>query len=241
MIMLLHALAFMSNLVSAAADGCSRDPTEIRVYAKIEPPTTNFSKSEIQLQAMRSSAEIASDPRFAELAGLTVGGISVDFEVRIANMGIGAGTVCAWPSVVTVTLSAAPAIYIAAGRSACQTEAALDHEMRHVAINTDVIARYAPIFKRRVGAMIDAIGTAGPMPEENLSKTRRRIEEKVSASIAVTADEMNEAWISAQHGLDSPAEYARLGHACPEVETRAGSTKIRPDPVSPAPRGNGQP
>ncbi len=216
--MLLHAVVLASNLVVPAADACERDPTDIRVYAKIEPPTTSFSKAPRQLQSKRSDTEIAGDPRFATVAGLTIGSIGVDFEVRIADLRLATGMVCAWPSVVTVTLSAAPDVYVVPDRGACQTKVALDHEMRHVAVYSDVINRYVPIFRHQVAAMVDAIGTVGPVPEERLSKLRHRIQDKIGASIDVVSDEMDASWISAQHAIDSQTEYDRLSHICPQVD-----------------------
>jgi len=217
--MLLHAVVIASNLViPAAADACERDPTDIRVYAKIEPPTTNFSKPSRQLQSKRSETEIAGDPRFATVAGLTVGSIGVDFEVRIADLRLASGMICAWPSVVTVTLSAAPDVYVVPDHGPCQTRVALDHEMRHVAVYSDIINRYVPIFRRRVATMVDAIGTVGPVPEERLSTLRHRIQDKIGASIDVVSDEMDANWVSAERAIDSETEYDRLSHVCPQVD-----------------------
>ena len=227
--MLLHALALASNLAVPVADVCAHDPTDIRVYAKIEPPSTSFSKSVPQLQAMRSNTEIAGDPRFATIAGLTVGGIGVEFEVRIADLRLTTGMVCAWPSVVTVTLSSSPTVYVVPDGGSCRTKVAIDHEMRHVAVYSDMINRYVPIFQRQVTTMVDAIGTIGPVPEESLSKLRHRIQEKVGAAIDVTSDEMDASRDAAQRAIDSSAEYERLGHACSQVDMTPDATRLRPD------------
>lgn len=226
--MLLHAVVLASNLIPAATDSCFRDPTEVRVYAKIDPPTTDFSKNEAQLKVMKPDGAIAGDPRFAHLAGLTVAGIEVDSEVRIANTRFSDGKVCAWPSVVTITLSTTPKVYVTADHSKCQTDAALTHEMEHVAIDKAIIDRYAPIFRRRIAVMVEAIGTVGPAPESDLSSIRHRIEEKVNAAIVVTTDQLTADRTTEQRNLDSPTEYERLGNVCPQIDLNPGSPLSRP-------------
>ena len=233
--MLLHAVVLVSNLIPTpltpvAADSCIRDPTEVRIYAKIDPPTTDFTKNEAQLKALKPDGAIAGDPRFTQITGLTVAGIEVDSEVRIANSRFSDGNVCAWPSVVTITLSTSPKVYVTADHSKCQTDAGLTHEMTHVAIDRAIIDRYTPIFRHRMSTMVEAIGTVGPVPESALSTIRHRIEEKINAAIAVATDQLTTDRTAEQRGLDSPTEYERLANVCPQIQLNPGSRLSRPEP-----------
>jgi len=218
-VLLLHALALASHFVPVAADICSRDPTDIRISVTIEPPKTDFTKSDSQLDALK--AGVAGNPRFIPISGLTLAKIAVNSEVRIANIRTGSGQTCVWPTAVVVTLSTAPEVYVVTNHGKCRTDLAIGHEMQHVAIDREIIDRYSPIFRRRITAMVDAIGTVGPVAQIDLSSVRRRIEEKINAAIAVVGDQMDAERAARQQALDSPSEYARLSLTCPQIDTRS--------------------
>jgi hypothetical protein len=213
--MLLPVLALVSPLIVAATEACAGDAAEIRVVERIASPRIDHAKTVDQLRTMALGETIAGNRRFSEIAGLTVAGIAVDTEIRIANTRLSTGDVCVWPSVVTVTLSTAPAVYVTADHGACQLAAALDHEMRHVAVDRQIIHSYAQILRKNVDDMAQAIGTAGPLPAANLPSVRRRIEEKLNAAIAVASERLNAERASEQREIDSPQEYQRLVHQCP--------------------------
>jgi len=234
MMMLLHAIVLVSNLLPAAAQTCAGEPTDIRIVEKIDPPSTDFTKSEGELERMRLAGGIASDFPFTRVAGLTVASIAVDSEIRIANTRSSTGQVCAWPSVVTITLSTHPTVYVSSQHGACHVRAATEHEMQHVAIDREMVERYVGIFRRRIGRMVDAIGIVGPAPEANLSSVRHRIEEKINAVIAITSDELTEERVARQHGLDSPTEYHRLAEACPQINVTPELNNTQPKGMRPS-------
>jgi hypothetical protein len=171
---------------------------------------------------------VASNRSFARVAGLTVASIAVDSEIRIASMGAPAGApACAWPSVVTVTLSTAPTVYVGADHGTCSREVGLGHEMQHVAIDRKVIDIYGPIFRRRLDAMVDAMNSAAPEPGLDLNSLRARIEEKINAVIAVTSESLNDDRANQHRNLDSPTEYQRLSFACPQVTVDPSASAAR--------------
>jgi hypothetical protein len=226
------ALLFAGG-AAAAAPACPGEHTEVRISKKIEEPRIDYSKRAGQLETMKFSDPIASDRSFARVAGLTVAAIAVDSEIRIAST---AATVpgeptCAWPSVVSVTLSTAPTVYVGADHGICSREVGLNHEMQHVAIDKKVIDTYGPIFRQRLDAMVDAMNTAAPETGLDIGSLRSRIEEKINAVIAVVADALNDDRSNRHRKLDSPQEYQRLAYACPQVtvdpEEAAASAHIR--------------
>ena len=230
---MLHAVLLLSSLIPASVDTCTKDPAEIRIYAKIDPPVTDLSKTEAQLDAMKTDP-IAGSPRFTHVGGLTVGSISVDSEIRIANTRFGDGQICAWPSVVTITLGTKPTVYVAVDYSKCRIEGALAHEMQHVAIDRDIINRHSADFRRQISAMVDAIGVVGPAPDTALSSIRHRIEDKINAAIAVAVDDLNDDRATRQSQLDSPAEYQRLSLLCPQIDLQPRSRLSGPKSTPPA-------
>ena len=234
MVLLLPTLVFAAKAMTAVADVCPVNHTDIRVTQKIDEPRLDFSKTAAQLKAMKFNQPV-SDLGFAETTGLTEHSIAVDSEIRIASSG-SAGSdpgapLCVWPTVVTVTLSAAPMIYIASDDGDCRHATALAHEMQHAAIDRGIIARYIPIFRSRLATMVDAMSAPAPEVALDIDARRSRIEEKINAMIAVTSEVMNADQVAQQRELDSPEEYRRRSNACPMVtfnQVQPGSGGVRP-------------
>ncbi len=215
--LMLAPLPMCWSTTATAAEGvCPSNRTEIRISQKITPPRIDETKSEAQLATMRFTESVASDRRFLQLTGLTVAGIAVDQEIRFARGGPESGPYCVWPSVVTVTLSTAPTIYIVASHGPCLMTLGLEHERRHVAVNQDIVARYATIFRGRLAAMAEAIDQ-DRAPAGDAQAARDRMEEKIGAIVSVTSDLMYADWATDQRAVDSPAEYRRISDACPQV------------------------
>jgi hypothetical protein len=221
MVLLLPTLVLAAKAVTAVADVCPANHTDIRVTQKIDQPRLDFSKSSAELKAMKFSQPV-SDLGFAEMTGLTEHSIAVDSEIRIASSGSagsesGGTPLCVWPTVVTVTLSTAPTIYIASDDGDCRHAVALAHEMRHAAVDRDIIAGYIPIFRQRLASMVDVMTAAAPEATLDIDARRSRIEEKINAMIAVTSEVMNANQVARQREVDSPEEYRRRSNACPMV------------------------
>ncbi len=211
--------------VATGATSCPLNRTEVRVAEKIAPAQIDDSKTASQLASMRFDLPIASDRRFVSLTGLTVSGITVDEEIRFARSGPDSGPFCVWPSVVTVTISAAAAIYLTADHGQCLQMLGLEHERRHVAVTQNTANRYALIFRRRVGSMASAIDEDRSSPVDDPQTLRSRMEEKVSAMVSVTSDLLYADWAADQRAVDSAAEYRRISNACLLV-TEGGSSRI---------------
>lgn len=196
---------------------CPSNSAEVRISETITPAHVDDTKDEAQLAAMRFDEPVASDRRFLQLTGLTVAGITVDQEIRFASQGPEGGPYCVWPSVVTVTLSTAPVIYLVASHGQCLMTVGLEHEKRHVAVNQDLIGRYGPVFRERVRSMMVAISQDQRAPTTDPQLLRTRIEEKVNAIIAVTSDRMYADWKADQQAIDTMEEYRRISNTCPQV------------------------
>ncbi len=221
-------LALGIHNAAASVPACPAGHTDVRISKEVEAPRVDYSKRATQLETMNFHDPVAGNRIFARVAGLTVAAIAVDSEIRIASTGSSAGEpACAWPSVVTVTLSTAPTVYVGADHGICSREVGLGHEMQHVAIDKKVIDTYGPIFRRRLDAMIDAINSAAPEPGLDINSWRARIEEKINAVISVTSDTLNDDRANQHRNLDSPGEYLRLSYACPMVTVDPATAAAR--------------
>jgi hypothetical protein len=217
-VVFLPALFLAANALATEMLSCPSNHTDVRISRKIQDPQIDYSKDVDMLETMKFRDPLASDRTFARVAALTVAAIAVDSEIRIASTTPAEGeATCAWPSVVTVTLSTAPTVYVGADHGACMRDVGLGHEMQHVAIDRKVIDTYGPIFRRQVGAMVEAMNAQAPPQGLDVQTMRDRIEEKINAIIAVTSDSLNTDRAAQHRTLDSPQEYRRLSMACPQV------------------------
>jgi hypothetical protein len=227
-VLLLPMLALGGSAEAAEGMTCPVNHTDVRIERKIEEPRIDYSKRDTQLETMKFKDSVASDRGFAHVAGLTVASIAVDSEIRIASTGNATGEpTCAWPTVVTVTFSTAPTVYVGADHGTCLREVGLGHEMQHVTIDRNVIDFYSPIFRRQIGAMIDAMNSTKPSPGLDVQSWRQRIEEKINAVISVESDALNSNRAARHRILDSPEEYWRLSQACPQVTVDPSSAAAR--------------
>ncbi|MDB5395894.1 MAG: hypothetical protein JWM91_3400 [Rhodospirillales bacterium] len=224
MMMLVPAVLVASNLIQVSAAVCPASHTEVRVSQDIKAPRIDNTKTTEQLKAMKISDVLTADLKFAETTGLTAATIAVDSEIRTKSSGPEKGPICIWPSVISVKLSTAPSIYVDASHGTCRQNVAMEHEMEHVAIDRNLIDRYVPIFRIRVTAMADAIGSVPVASYDSSSMVRERIEEKINAMLSVTYDSMAIERASAHQEHDSPDEYRRVSAACPTVSVDAPAT-----------------
>lgn len=223
MTMLVPAILLASNLIQVSVPACPPKQTEIRISQDVRPPRIDLSKTQDQLKTMKVADPVTNDLKFADTIGITDATISVDSEIRTTSAGPANGPVCVWPSIVSIKLSTAPTIYVDVSHGACRQAAAMEHEMRHVAIDRELIARFLPIFRARVTRMTEAIGSVAAPSNDDLSSVRERIEEKINAMLAVTYDSMAAERGLLQQAQDSPQEYRRISNACSAVSVDAPS------------------
>jgi hypothetical protein len=227
MMMLVPAILVASNLMQVSAV-CPPSHTEVRVSQDVKPPRIDDTKTNEQLKALKVNDALTNDPKFAETTGITAATISVDSEIRTKSSGPEKGPICVWPSVISIKLSTAPTIYVDASHGTCRQSGAMEHEMEHVAIDRNLIERYMPIFRSRVAAMADAIGSVPAASYDTSSIVGERIEEKINAMLSVTYDSMATERALAHRHHDSPEEYRRVGAACPAVSVDAPATAPHP-------------
>jgi hypothetical protein len=228
MMMWVPAVLVASNFIQAGATVCPPNHTEIRVTEDIKPPRIDNSKTNEQLKAMKVNDALTNDPKFVETTGITAATISVDSEIRTKSSGPEKGPVCISPSVVSIKLSTAPTVYVDASHGTCRQTVAMEHEMQHVAIDRNLIDRYVPIFRSRIAAMADAIGSVSADSYDTSSMVRERIEEKINAMLSVTYDAMSAERFLAQREHDSLEEYRRVSVACPAISVNAPSSAPHP-------------
>ena len=122
------------------------------------------------------------------------------------------GRVCVRPS-IGVELSATPmTVYIGreiAGDS-CRDAAALEHELKHVAVYKDELARIAVDARKQLaGAYDNRI-----LYYRSRAEAERGIHAALAAELKPMLEDSGRRIKERQQAIDTPAEYARVSAAC---------------------------
>ncbi len=181
------------------------------------PPRIDDSKTSQQLKAMDIKNALTNDPKFVETVGLTAATISVSTEIRTRSSGAENSEGCVSPQSIRIRISTAPAVYLDSDHGQCLLQAAMGHEMGHVAIDRDLIDRFAPIFRARLAALADSIGSVPSPSAEGSQLIREQIEFRVDETLSRINDSMAVERALKHQEHDSPDEYRRVTMACSAI------------------------
>jgi len=226
-VLLMSALLVVSGLTSVSAKPCPSTHTDIRVSEELKPPLIDDSKTSDQLKAMRLTNALTNDPSFVETVGLTAATISVSTEIRTRSSGSENTAGCVSLGLISIKISTAPNVYIAAGHGLCLQNVAMGHEMGHVEIDRNLIDRFVPIFRTRLASLAEAIGSSRSPSHEDWLTIRERVDDQINSTLSHINDSMaiERALEHADH--DSPAEYRRVSMACPGVSVNPSLVEPR--------------
>ncbi len=181
------------------------------------PPRIDDSKTSQQLKAMDLKNALTKDPKFVETVGLTAATISISTEIRTRSSGSEKSASCISPQSIRIKISIAPNVYLDSDHGPCLLQAAMGHELGHVAIDRDLIDRFAPIFRARLAALADSIGSVRSPSSEASSLIRDQIEYRVNEALSSINDSMAIERALKHQEHDSPDEYRRVSMACSAI------------------------
>jgi hypothetical protein len=119
---------------------------------------------------------------------------------------------CARPS-VRVELFVQPiTVYIASEYAAdpCRLRAIRDHEQRHV----DVFEAFARESAERLSADLGRVVGTAPHFGMTLDETQRALDRRIGDALVAFMRDAERTLAERQAGVDTPAEYQRVGNAC---------------------------
>ena len=120
---------------------------------------------------------------------------------------------------ITVTISLHPHIYIAHefDHGQCR-EAVLGHEKKHVMVDREVMNKYADIIGKTLKVMVDRTGAVGPFNIDNEgSRMQKYMSAQVHEIMVHIRKNLEQDMQERQQGVDSKAEYDRVGAYCRSV------------------------
>jgi len=220
MIALLYAYLRYQEMGALDCRGAG-ERAHISVRLEMPDPDLNTDLSYAQItQKFHSYHGGQSGSAYIQALGVTEFAVDVKFQLSfIEKRKTFSGEVCLIPEKVDVALTLKQTIFLgkSSTRSKCQFRTLMDHEMRHVTINRDIMQKNLKSFENSVRDGIKTFGQYqgwGPYDFSRSPEKKQLLSEYMDSSIKrvakTTEDEINHL----QSKVDTPGEYLRIGRAC---------------------------
>lgn len=131
------------------------------------------------------------------------------------------GGICLYYEAITIDISIDPKIFIAKEvyEDKCMGKATLDHEMKHVKVDRQIVNKYAGIMGQKVFKGLEERGfTAGPLAPVYVQQAAERMQKTVFQLLELEYKRMELDRAEAQGSVDSAQEYDRVDALCPDFK-----------------------
>lgn len=127
---------------------------------------------------------------------------------------------CLWYENINVTIDLSPKIYVASDNSnspACR-DAIINHELKHVSVDREIINSYAQSIGVAVKQAVDGIGAMGPYNYHELEEVRNRLIGHIEAAVESRKFLLYQEMSRRQAAVDSLEEYEYVSKICEEAK-----------------------
>lgn len=178
----------------------------------------DFTKSQAQMDAMETDTQNPYDRNVkTHVGGLMKGGISINSQVNVATLTYPrTKEICQWINKMDVNIRIDPKIYIARehARGTCRHNAILDHEMKHIFIDREIVKKYVPKIRRTLEQAVLKVGIVGPKAKRDEKYYQDQITEYMDNSLESISEKMYAERNVQQQGVDTLEEYERVAKMC---------------------------
>ncbi len=193
---------------------------EIAVSVDIATPRFDFSLDRAALNQKFAGIPLPSpDIYHLEINSVMTGPLTANHTARLTQrIHPGSARACVGFDRIAVTLEMRPVIYIASEfrRRECEYKAFLEHELKHVAMDRDILDDYAARMKD--GLMFafaeNRDRMIGPIPASLAAEARKALQDHIQGSIENLLRMTVQGRMDRQREIDTYYEYARLSNAC---------------------------
>lgn len=192
----------------------------VRITPHSAPIRYDFSKTSRELDALgRETGANAPRTRDSMTGGLRVDKPEVRTQVRWGyveeTIGGKPTRVCLWYGQVEIDITLNPVIYVASEKTAgaCR-DAILEHERRHVAVDREVMNRFAADLGTGLKRIVDETGAFGPFPASQRDALGQELVDRVRDTVKFYEVAMQTTMTVRQAEVDSRAEYERISAIC---------------------------
>lgn len=157
-----------------------------------------------------------------QVNGLMSGTIGMRHVTKLGHKSIPeSGGLCLWYETVEIRIEIDPKIEIAAeiAKDRCMYKATLEHEMKHVKADRQIVNKYAQTMGRKVYDGLARRGFfIGPVSPDHAPEAARRMQETVGQLLDLEYRKMEVERQEIQQGIDSLEEYNRVAVLCPDYK-----------------------
>jgi hypothetical protein len=208
-------LASPAPAQDAAPDvsGCDSYPNvPVSVTPLFEEPQADFTQNLATIQ------QIARDPRHSLAESLALGVTRynpvLEIHVPIEVVTPPSGLACAYVKHADVTVGYRDVVVFIASeipRDSCGFAEIMGHEQKHIAVNRELLAKYAPLIEEKLRSYLKLYGV---FRVENVDYAKSLLHDRLGAITGDLVAQMQSENVELQRQVDSPEEYARLGRVC---------------------------
>ena len=209
-----------------AASLCSPSPpAKINIIPKTLDLKYDYSRTLAQIQGQETDT---IDPYgfhgMSMTQGFMQGQIKMVPRVKLGQEYLGKyQAICLWYDTVDIVLEIDPMIVIGKEVYAdrCMRQAVLDHEMKHVKVDRQIVNKYAKIMGQKVFDGLKERGfKVGPVKAESAQQIATRMQKTVFQIVDHEYQKMALERTDAQRAVDNLQEYERVDALCPDFKDK---------------------
>lgn len=196
----------------------SREAGKVNVVWGSDKITYDFTKSQSQMDRIKNDtiSPYASHIK-THVGGLMKGGISVESSTQVASLTYQRSRqTCQWVGGMNVKIQIDPEILIARDHKpgTCRHNAILEHEMKHIFVDREVVKKYIPIIQKTLKNAVVKVGIVGPKPERDKQRYHKKIMDYMDETLKSVTAKMHAERAKRQQGVDTLEEYQRVQNLC---------------------------
>lgn len=217
-------LTISSLLVLASAGGCpAHEPTKINVIPRAADVKYDYSQSLKDIQ--KHSTDTVDPYGFhgqTVTQGFMKGQIGLTQKIRFGMM-TQKNYGCVWYDTITVELDITPEIVIANEiyRDHCMRKAVIEHELKHVRVDREVVNKYANTMGQKLLAALKSRGfVAGPFYVDRMDEIQMKMRTVVRQVLELEYKKLGIEREERQRQVDTIEEYESVDDKCPHFEKK---------------------
>lgn len=217
------AVVYLYRYHAMSAMDCDAAAQDVQISLQVAMPdpdlNTDLSYDQIT-QKFRNAHGNLRAGGYVQALGVTEFAMQVQFGLQfVEKLKSFSGQMCLVPQKVEVKLSLDQTIFLgkSSTRSRCQFKTLMDHEMRHVTINRDVVQKNIPKFEAAAKEGLAQFAREqgwGPYDLGQSEVKKRTLDTYMQAAIDRTLKATERELNAKQSQVDTPEEYMRIGRAC---------------------------
>ena len=198
---------------------CPAKPAgKVNIIWGSEPIQYDFSKSQSQMDRIDNDTVNPYDrDTKTHVGGLMQGGIAIKSQVQVATLTYPRSKqICQWLDKMDVNININPKILIASDhkKGSCRHNAILNHEMKHIFVDREIVRKYVPLIKRELEQAAIKVGIVGPKDARNAKLFQDKITDYMDGRLKIITTKMYSERSQNQQGIDSLVEYNRVSAEC---------------------------